>query len=128
MTQIDDISAAIGEIRAYIHEHRHSSANLSAKFDALPILIRKGVAELELKLTQQIKELDANHAARLETETRVIKADVKAFETRVNALEAVNDRRNGAMGLADWTIKSPVFAWISAILAVLGAFFFGKEG
>lgn len=88
--QLDEISSAIGELRAYVHEHRHSSDNLSMKFDGLALDIAKRVEALELRLGM-----------------------------RITTLEQLQQQRAGAWKMVDWIMKSPLIAWLIAAGAAL---------
>ncbi len=86
--QLDEISAAIGEVRAYIHENRHGVNNLSTKFDGLALDMAKRVEALELRLGM-----------------------------RITTLEQLQNQQAGAFKLIDWILKSPLLAWLIALAA-----------
>jgi hypothetical protein len=97
--QLDEISRSIGAVEAYIHENRHGVTNLSMKIDALSLDVAKRVDELKHSLS----------------------ADIEGLKRRLDALEAANARREGAVTMLNM-IRS-WGPWIVALVASVAAFF-----
>lgn len=93
---LDQISEAIGELRAYVHEHRHGVNNISQKIDALGVKISRDMAAVEAR----------------------IEIRIDAIEVRLANLERADAKRDGATSLAKWFVQSPLFAWLTAAAVV----------
>ena len=102
--KLDEISERLGELGAYIHEHRHSANNLALKFDALGIRISKDIAAME---------------AKLETKLMIL-------EQRVRQLELDGAKDVGGKHVVTWVLQSPLITWLFAAAAVAWAWFGGK--
>jgi len=75
----------LGEIRGQLREVVHSVNNLTQKFDGL---------------TREVVGL------------AVLGNDVAALKVSVAALEAKDNRRDGAVGIIETILKSPMLGWI----------------
>lgn len=107
--KLDEISERIGELGAYVHEHRHGVNNLGMKFDALSLDLAKRVEALDVKIASRIDEMNASLSRRLDS-----------LEQRIDALESVNDKRSGALGLFEWVVRNwPAVVGYFAIVAVI---------
>lgn len=98
MTQSNELNALavkVGEISGQLREVIHSVNNMAQKVD--------GMTERLL--------------------TSPTTADFEKLERRVEALEAERHRNDGAKGVLGAVMKSPVAAWIAAVVAAAyGAF------
>ena len=126
MGQIDDISAAIGEIRAYVHEHRYSTAQLSQKFDTLPVSFRKDLVAMEAKLTSQIHEMEESNAMKLTKELLPLQQRLSDVDTRLKLMEIERIERQGVIKFGNWVLQTPWGAWILGGIVMLGSFMAGK--
>ena len=107
--QLDEISERLGELAAYTHEHRHGVNNLSQKFDALALDITKKVEALDAKMTVRIDAINAH-----------LTAENKVLQSRVDLLEVDKTRRDGAVGLFNWMLKSwPALVGFALLVAVI---------
>lgn len=106
--QLDEISEAIGRISGqvealdrYTHEREHSINNLVQKVEALGTRITRDIAAVEGR----------------------IEGRIKAMDDRLVALERARERRDGAMGLADYFFKNypAVIGYLVLLFAVLRA-------
>jgi len=106
---IDEISRMIGELTAYIHEHRHGVANLSMKMDGLNLDISKQMNALETKLTAR---MDAAHAQMEERIKKLEEERIRNDTTRGLLTSLVNSRATG------WIVAgvSAVIAWVNGWL------------
>lgn len=57
-----------------------------------------------------------------------IPARVDDLDQRVTALETDRDKREGAMGLGGWLLRSPLFGWLATAAVTAWALFKGKAG
>lgn len=106
--QLDEISAAIGEVRAYAHEHRHAAANLSQKFDALGLVFERRFAEFRGEVMGRVDRLQEQ-----------VRDDIRAAVARIEVLENAAERRAGAAGLASWFVRNwPALAGLGAMAAI----------
>jgi hypothetical protein len=94
LQKLEDISYQLGQLAAYVHEHRHGVNNLSMKMDGLSIDVAKQIAALEAKMTIRIDEGYA------------------ALSTRLSALEAEKNRRDGASSVIISIMRSPAIGWL----------------
>lgn len=94
-TGLDEVSRQLGELAAYIHEHRHGVNNLNMKFDALSLDLAKRVEGLDIKIAGQISELGGTLSRRIEV-----------IEDRLDDLESVNDERRGTVGTLQWLLTN----------------------
>lgn len=110
--QLDEISSKIGELGAYVHEHRHGVNNLSLKFDALSVDLAKRVEALDLKMAARIEEMGNTITRRLD-----------ALEERIETLETDKHKRDGAVGLVEWLMRywPGVIAYIGLVALMLRA-------
>jgi len=98
----------MGEMRGQLRELIHGFNNLSQIVTGLASSVDKSshmpgeIAELKVRLT--------------------------AFELRLSALEAERHQRDGAIGVGQWLLKSPVIGWLVAGGLAVGAWFARKEG
>lgn len=108
--KLDEISSKIGELGAYVHEHRHGVNNLSTKFDALGVDFARQFEGLRAELRGQIAEMKDTLSRRLD-----------AVEDRIDALESANDKRTGALGLIEWMVRywPGVVAYLGLVALVL---------
>jgi hypothetical protein len=114
---LDEISTAIGEIRAYVHEGRHGINNLSMKLDASEVSSAKRHASLKLELTAQLdKGMEA------------VRGDLATIAKRVTDLERHRDRQDGAVSAWKWFADHWPFAALAAFLSALIAWANGKLG
>lgn len=90
MSPTPDLDSAVilGEMRGQLRELVHSSNNNSMKIDGL---------------------------AREMAAANVLLNQVTALSERITALEADRNRRDGALGLGGWLMKTPVIQWILMI-------------
>lgn len=112
---IDDISATLGELRAYIHEHRHTANNLSQKFDALDAHVGRRIEASEVRITASIAQLKSEHSN-----------DIAKLAARLAILEATDLRRDGASNALAAVIKSPVVGWLVGAATAVWAVLTGK--
>jgi hypothetical protein len=101
--KLDEISLRIGEMSGYIHEHRHGVNNLSLKFDAMQIDVARRVEALDAKMTVRIDEINTTLNTRLD-----------AAMARIEMLEGIRNRQDGARGIIIWLLQSPLVGWIAA--------------
>jgi hypothetical protein len=94
LQKLEDISYQLGQLAAYVHEHRHGVNNLSMKMDGLSIDVAKQIAALEAKMTIRIDE------------------GYNALSTRLTALETDRNRRDGAAGMLVGILRSPAIGWL----------------
>ena len=106
--QLDEISAKIGELTAYTHEHRHGVANISMKLDGLRVEIARDIAALDGKMSARIAQVE------------------QALDQRLKALETKEIRREGAAGIVAYIVRSPVVGWVVLAAAGLWGFLTGK--
>lgn len=97
--QLDHISEAIGEVRAYVHEGRHGINNLSQKVDALRVGISKDIAAVEARMEVRFEAF--------EKRLRAIEDDGVKTTTQKNALAAI--------------LQSPIIGGIVGSLITWGA-------
>jgi predicted DNA-binding protein len=97
--QLDEISQAIGRLSGqvealdrYTHEREHGINNLTQKVEALGTRITRDIAAVEGR----------------------IEGRIKAMEDRLFAVEAVNQRNDGAKNLITWIVQSPLVGWLVA--------------
>ena len=107
-TPLDEISLKLGELTAYTHEHRHGVANLSMKMDGLSLDVAKQIAALEAKMTVR---LDESHTS---------------LSSRITALEAERNRRDGATNILGLVLKSPAIGWLVGAVISAWAILNGK--
>lgn len=94
-TEISTLAVKVGEISGQMRELVHAQNNMAMKLDGL---------------TERLL-------------TSPTKADFEKLEKRVDALEAERHRNDGAKGVLGAVMKSPVAAWIAAVVAAAyGAF------
>lgn len=89
----------LGEVRGQLREIIHTMNNQSMKNDA----VAKQLAKLE-SMPEQLSKLEA----------------------RMTALEQDRYRRDGAMGLGSWLMKTPLLGWVVGICIAAWAYF--REG
>lgn len=99
-SELHTLAVKVGEISGQLREIVHSQNNMSMKLDGL---------------TEKLL-------------TAPTQADFQKLAARVDALEAKEDRRDGATGLGAAILKSPVLGWavgivVAAIAAVKGGLF-----
>lgn len=94
LQKLEDISYQLGQLAAYVHEHRHGVNNLSQKMDGLSIDVAKQIAALEAKMTIR---MDEGHAS---------------LSSRLAALEAERNRRDGASSVMLAVLRSPAIGWM----------------
>ncbi len=82
----------LGEMRGQLREVVHSMNNLTQKFDAL---------------TREVIGL-----AVLSNEVSVLNSSVAAVAADVAALKAERNRREGAVGIIETFVKSPLLGWM----------------
>lgn len=104
--QLDEISEAIGRISGqvealdrYTHEREHGINNLAQKVEGLGTRITRDIAAVEGR----------------------IEGRIKAMDDRLLALERARERRDGALGLADWFFKNypAVIGYVVLLFVVL---------
>lgn len=105
---LDEISESIGRlsgqfesIERYMHEREHGINNLVQKVEGLGTRITRDIAAVEGR----------------------IEGRIKAMDDRLIALERARERRDGALGLVEWSIKNwqGVAGYIVLIAIVLRA-------
>lgn len=96
--QGESTALMLGEIRGQLREAIHNMNNQGQKLEA----IGEKLAKLE-GVPDQLAKLDE----------------------RMTALEADRHRRDGAMGLGGWLLKSPVVAWLVAAGVAAWTYFKG---
>ena len=101
--QLDAISEAIGELRAYVHEHRHGMNNVSQQVNGLGVDIAKRIEQSKVQTAAMIDALEAKIGIRLDK-----------MEQRIDALEAAQQQTMGAKNILIWMLQSPVIGWIVA--------------
>lgn len=74
--------------------------------------MRGQLRELIHTLNNQVMKNDAN--AKIIAQLESLPADISEIKTRLTALEADKNRRDGAVGLGAWLLRSPLVAWILA--------------
>lgn len=87
-TDVGALTLAVGEMRGQLREMIHAQNNIAQKVDFL------------------------TERALLAPTT----AQIEALTKRVDALESVNDRQDGAKGVLAAVMKSPVAAWCAALI------------
>ena len=102
--KLDEISATLGELRAYMHEHRHGVANLGMKFDGLVVDLTRRMEALDTKMTVRIDEIH-----------RGLASDLASATARIALLEKAEAKRDGATGLFTW-----VFANWPSVVGMVG--------
>lgn len=107
--QLDEISQAIGELKAYVHEYRHGVNNIGQKIDALGTKITRDIAAVE---------------ARIETK---LDSHIRTTEARLTALEQARARQMGERGVMMAILKSPVVGWLVAFGGALWLLLNGKQ-
>lgn len=119
--QLDEISAAIGEIRGtvaelgrYIHEERHGTRNIAQKVEAISSQISRDIAAAK-------GEISATVAVAIER----VEARIQTIDERVGALEAIKEQERGAKTLLMWIIQSPLIGWIAAAALFAAAWWKG---
>jgi hypothetical protein len=96
---LDTTGMMLGEMKGQLRELIHNLNTMSAKIDSLTERVA-GAAGLPAK--------------------------VKELEDRIMMLEADKNKRDGAMGLGSWLIRSPVIAWLAAASVAFWAVLKGK--
>lgn len=81
----------LGEMRGQLREVVHSMNNLTQKFDSL---------------TREVVGL------------AVLGPTVATLERRMTALEVERNRRDGAVGIAEMLVKSPLVGWFVGLASV----------
>lgn len=112
---LDEISASIGELKAYTHEHRHGVNNVSAKIDALGHGVGRRLERVEQKLGERIDAIERKLVEQIDSTERelgnrvaTVDADVKSkFDTickRIDLLEIDKIRRDGTRGMMSYLV------------------------
>jgi chromosome segregation ATPase len=122
--QIDNLSLKIGELlegqRAldrYTHDHAHDVGNLSGKIDGLNHSIRKQFEELESRINRRIED----SASQLRSEIMTLTGQLASANVKIALLESNELRRQGALSVGGWLLKSPFVGWLAALLALAAA-------
>src|SRR3546814_14455373 len=90
------MSMTLGELKGQMREIVHQLNNMSSKMDAISHEISKNSG---------------------------IPEEVEKLKLRVAALEEKESKREGAMGLGVWIMRSPLLGWLAgAVLAGWGPF------
>lgn len=108
ITDMPSLAMAIGEIRGQMREVAHGLVNTTQTLDRLT----SAVAKLEV----------------LPTSLAEVKADVAALEKRVDALEADEHKRKGAVSFWAWLLQTNAPVWLAALALGAWGFFKGKLG
>ena len=96
---IDTTGLMLGEMKGQLRELIHNLNTMSAKIDSLTERV-VGAAGLPAK--------------------------VKELEERIMLLEADKNKRDGAMGLGGWLLRSPMIGWLVTAGIALWALLKGK--
>ena len=100
--QLDQISEAIGEVRAYVHEGRHGINNLAQKVDALRVGIGKDIAAVEARMEVRFE----------------------AFEKRLRAIEDDGVKTETQKRTIGTILQSPIVGGIIGSVLTWAALFF----
>lgn len=92
----------LGEMRGQLREVVHGQANLAQKFDAL---------------TREVIGLGS-----LASDIAEHKVLITALAVRVDALDTEKNRREGAQGVLQTILKSPLVGWLAAVAALVTAY------
>lgn len=116
---IDEVSRQLGELAgglraldSYLHDHVHDMRQMPTKIDGLAVLMRKENEALKKELKEEFSQ-----------EIEALKIRTSALEVRMTAVESKEHRREGAVGIVDWVLKSPLIGWLVAICAGAYALF-----
>jgi hypothetical protein len=122
--KLDEISSAIGEIRAYVHEGRHGINNLSQKMDGFEVSSSKRHNALKLELSNQLeKGMD-----QLERGLDSVRADLAGIASRVAKLEETGHRQEGQISVGKWLLEKWPFGVLFVALSAFIAWANGKFG
>jgi hypothetical protein len=97
--KLDTTGMMLGEMKGQLRELIHNLNSMSTKIDALTEKVI-GAAGLPAK--------------------------VKEIDDRVTALEADKNKRDGAMSLGGWLLRSPLIGWLATAGIGLWALLKGK--
>ena len=101
LRMIGDMKGEIGEIRGQLREVNHNLNNLSMKFDGIGAQVQS---------------------------QRGLSNDVADLKARVAILEAMENKRAGAIGFGAWAMKSPLIGWLATAAVGVWALMSGKVG
>lgn len=104
-SDIGALTLAVGEMRGQMRELIHSQNNMAMKIEGL---------------TEKVLLAQA-----LPAEVARLGDSLAAVAARIDTLEGINDRNDGAKGVLAAITKSPVAAWTAAAVAVVVAAFKG---
>ncbi len=97
--KIDTTGMMLGEMKGQLRELIHNLNTMSAKIDSL---------------TERVAGASG------------LPARVKELEGRIMMLEADKNKRDGAIGLGGWLVRSPAIAWLAACSVALWAVLKGR--
>lgn len=124
--KLDEISAAIGRVDAYVHEFRHGTNNLAQLINAGEIASEKRHLALKSDLTRQFeKGLDGLRQDMVRG-MEALRADLAGIDSRVIELERVRLRQEGQMSAWAWIIDKWPFGALAALLSAVIAWANGK--
>jgi|SRR5579875_814229 len=100
-SDLQAIVMAIGRLEGRMGEAIHTANNTASKVDALAEKVA-----VSSNIPQRVEDLDQ----------------------RVTVLETDKSRRDGAMGVGGWILRSPLLGWLATAFVALWAVLRGKTG
>lgn len=81
------------------------------------------LTQLQLQFANMAERLARIEANQLHVEVDRVREDLKAQKARIDALMRDKDRRDGALGAADWLQKSVPWAIVAGAIGAVAAWF-----
>ena len=119
--QLDEVSRVIGGVEAavksmdkYLHDFRHDEANREQIRQGFQDRMLSELAAMRRDIQSDRIKDRAEYAAERVADRAADSAALEKIRQDVAALQAVQHRRQGALGAVEWFMKSPIVGWIVA--------------
>lgn len=101
-----NLGKEIGELIGAVRQNNHAVNNLSMKVDAF-----SKVATIQETMLEQSK---------------LVVEELKSLKNKVESLEEKDNKREGATNIVTLIVKSPVIAWVLAVIMGVWAYLMGR--